>query len=55
VHLLRDASDPNMVVLFFKAADEVRAKAYAASADLKEAMCKAGVEGQPEMSSLNEG
>src|SRR5689334_2006261 len=49
VHLLRDAGDPNLVVLLFKAVDEAKARAFAESDDLREAMRKAGVEGQPEM------
>ncbi|MGH9848021.1 MAG: DUF3764 family protein [Blastocatellia bacterium] len=48
-HLLRGADDPNEVIIIFAAADLDRAKAFAASDDLKEAMQKAGVVDQPDI------
>lgn len=48
-HLLRSADDPNEVILVFDAADLDRAKAFAASDDLKEAMQKVGVIDKPDI------
>jgi heme-degrading monooxygenase HmoA len=42
-HLLRNADDPNEVILLFSAQDLDKAKAFAASDDLRQAMQKAGV------------
>ena len=48
VHVLRSADDPHLVVLMLKASDVSRAKAFAASLDVKEAMQKGGVMDRPE-------
>jgi hypothetical protein len=48
-HLLRNIDDPNEVTLLFSAADLDKAKAFAGSADLREAMQKAGVVDQPDV------
>jgi len=48
VHVLRSADDPHMVVIMLKASDLARAKAFAASLDLKEAMQKSGVIDRPD-------
>ena len=52
-YLLQGADDANEVVILFEAADLLRAKAFAESADLKEAMQKAGVVDKPDMYFLN--
>ncbi len=52
-YLLRGADDPNEVILLFEAKDINRAKAFAESADLKDAMQKAGVVDKPNIYSLN--
>jgi hypothetical protein len=49
LRLWRNADDPNDIFLLFEAADVAKAKAFAASADLKEKMTSAGVIGQPEI------
>lgn len=49
MHLLRGSENPNEVVMLFQAADVGRAKAFAESADLKEAMQKAGVIDRPDV------
>jgi hypothetical protein len=51
--LLRGAYDPNEVILFFEAKDLARAKSFAESADLKEAMRKVGVVDRPDIYFLN--
>ena len=43
LHLLRNVDEPNEVILLFEAEDLQRAKDFAASADLPEAMQAAGV------------
>lgn len=43
----RGANDPNNVVLLFDVADIARARTFAASEDLKQAMQNAGVLGAP--------
>ena len=48
-HLLRGASDPNEVVMLFRAADLGRAKAFAESTDLRDTMTKAGVVDRPDI------
>lgn len=48
-HLLRSAEDPNEVFLLFKVEDLGRAKAFAASADMQEAMQRAGVVERPDI------
>jgi hypothetical protein len=52
-HLLRGASDSNEFVLLFEANDLSRAKAFAASADLRETMQKVGVLDKPDIYFLN--
>ncbi len=48
-HLLHNADDPNEVILLFSAEDLGRAKAFAASDDLRQAMQKAGVRDKPDV------
>ena len=45
----------NDIFLLFEAADVAKAKAFAASADLKEKMTSAGVIGQPDIFVLSDG
>jgi hypothetical protein len=52
-HLLRGADDSNEVVLLFQARDLNRAKAFTASADLRETMQKFGVLDKPDIYFLN--
>jgi hypothetical protein len=52
-HFLRGAGDPNEVVLLFEAKDLSRAKAFTASADLRETMQNLGVLGKPDIYFLN--
>ena len=52
-HLLRGASDANDVVILFRAADPGRAKAFAESTDLRDAMTTAGVVDRPDIHFLN--
>jgi len=47
--LHRDAQDPNVIIIAFRAADVTRAQQFAASADLRAAMERAGVQGPPEI------
>ncbi len=47
-----NAENPNEIVILFEASDPDRAKAYAASDDLKRAMKEGGVLGPPEMTYL---
>jgi hypothetical protein len=49
LHLLRNADDPNEVILLFEADDLQKAREFAASADLREAMQKAGVVDKPDI------
>jgi uncharacterized protein YeaO (DUF488 family) len=48
-HLLRNADDPNEVVLLFSVEDVEKAKAFAASDDLRQAMEKSGVSDKPDV------
>ena len=48
-YLLRSADDTNEVVMLFEAADLNRAKAFAASADLREKMQEVGVVDKPDI------
>lgn len=48
-YLLRGADNPNEVILLFEARDSNQARGFADSADLKEAMQKAGVVDQPDL------
>jgi hypothetical protein len=54
LHVLRDAEKPNQLTLLFQTSDLKRAKEFAASPDLHDAMKGAGVVGQPEIHFLNE-
>jgi hypothetical protein len=49
VHLWRNVDDRNEIVLLFEASDVARAKAFAASPDLREKMTAAGVVGAPDI------
>ena len=55
LRLWHNADDRNDIFLLFEAADVAKAKAFAASADLKEKMTSAGVIGQPDIFVLSEG
>jgi hypothetical protein len=48
-HLLRNADDPNEVILLFSAQDLNKAKAFAASDNLRQAMQEAGVSDKPDV------
>jgi hypothetical protein len=48
-HLLRNADDPNEVILFFSTENLDKAKAFTASDDLRQAMQKAGVSDKPDV------
>jgi hypothetical protein len=48
-HVLQAMDDPNMVTVVLDFADFAKAKAFAASADLKAAMKAAGVVGKPDI------
>ena len=48
-YLLRGAADENEVVVLFEAKNLERAKTFAGSEDLKQAMQKLGVVGKPEI------
>ncbi len=52
--LLRGADDPNDVVLLFEARDLERARAFAASDELRERMRSLGVQGRPELCFLRD-
>jgi len=52
-HLFRNASDANEVVLLLEAADLTRAKAFAESAELREARQRAGILDEPDIYFLN--
>lgn len=52
-YLLRGADDANEVVILFEAQDLNRAKAFAASADLREKMQEVGVVDKPDIYFLN--
>jgi quinol monooxygenase YgiN len=52
--IYRDADNPNNITLVFKWDSLERAKKYAQSPELKEAMQKAGVTGPPNIFFLNE-
>ena len=49
LHLLRNTENPNEVILLFSAEDADKAKAFAASDDLRQAMQKAGVSDKPDV------
>jgi len=46
--LHRDADDPNVIIIAFRVNDIARAREFASSPDLREAMQRAGVQGPPE-------
>ena len=48
-HLLRNSEDPNEVILLFEAQDIQKAKEFAGSSDLREAMKNAGVIDKPDV------
>ena len=48
-YLFRNAEDPNEVLLLFSMEDLDKAKAFAASDDLREAMKKSGVSDKPDV------
>jgi len=48
-HLLRNIDNPNEVILLFSAQDLDKAKAFAASPDLRERMQKGGVTDKPDI------
>lgn len=52
-YVLRGADDANEVVMFFEAQDLNRAKAFMASADLREKMQEVGVIDKPDIYFLN--
>ena len=52
-YLLRSSDDPNEVVMLFEARDTSRAKAFAASAELREKMQEVGVVDKPDVYFLN--
>jgi hypothetical protein len=52
-YLLRGADDANEVVILFEVQDLNRAKAFAASADLRERMQESGVVDKPDIYFLN--
>jgi hypothetical protein len=54
LHLLRDTSDPNLVVLIFKVDDIKRAKAFTETPDASKSKNDSGVIGVPEMMFLSE-
>ena len=49
VHLLRNIENPNEVILLFSVKDFDKAKAFAASDDLRQTMQKAGVSDKPDV------
>ena len=53
-HVLRGTDDPNQVIALFEANDLDDARAFAASADLRDTMQKAGVVDKPDIYFLNE-
>ena len=53
-HLFRNAEDPSEVILLFSAEDIDKAKAFAASDDLRQAMQRAGVSDKPDVYFLND-
>ncbi len=48
-HLLRSIDNPDEIVILFSANDLCKAKMFAASAELREVMRKAGVKGKPDV------
>jgi len=54
LHVMRDDSDPNTVVLLFGTTDLDKAREFIASNELHAVMRNAGVLGQPRIQFLNE-
>jgi hypothetical protein len=54
LHVMRDDSDPNTVVLLFGTTDLDKAREFMASNELHTVMRNAGVLGQPQIKFLNE-
>jgi len=54
LRLWHNSDNPNDIFLLFEAADVAKAKAFAASADLKQKMTSAGVIGQPDIFFLSD-
>lgn len=54
LHVLRDASDPNLLVLLFRADDLARARAFVEAPAASQAGEAAGVIGVPEISFLTD-
>ena len=54
LHLWSKEDDPNEVLILFEASDVAKAKDLISSADLKESMQAAGVQGPPDMVFLSE-
>lgn len=52
-YVLRGADDPNEIIVLFEAHDLEGARAFAASADLRDTMQKAGVVDKPDVYFLN--
>lgn len=53
LHLLRSIDNENEVVVLFAAEDVEKARAFAASQDLRETMQRVGVVGKPDIYFLN--
>jgi heme-degrading monooxygenase HmoA len=49
LHLLRNVENPNEIILLFSAEDLDKAKAFAASDDLRQTMQRAGVSDKPDV------
>lgn len=54
LQLLRDASDPNVVVCFFRVDDTDRARAFTETPQSRQAQEESGVVGKPEVLLLDE-
>jgi hypothetical protein len=53
-HLWRNFDDPNEVIVMFDVSDLGKARDFAGSADLKEKMLSAGVQGAPDIVFLSD-
>jgi hypothetical protein len=53
-HVFRDADSPNTVTILLGFGDAGQMRQYAASAELRAAMQRAGVQGRPEIRFLDE-
>lgn len=54
INVWRNADEPQEVVLLFEVLDVAKAKAFAASTDLKDRMVASGVIGRPEITFLTQ-